>query len=54
MTVEKQEVVVEPKLFTQRELDEIIIKRLTRERKKSAKLIQQLSDYIQVLSEGGE
>lgn len=54
MTDEKQPELVGEKLFTQSELDEIIVKRLTRERKKSAKLIQQLSDYIQVLSEGGE
>ncbi len=41
----------EPKLFTQRELEEIIAKRLFRERKKIAKLIQPLSEYLQLLSE---
>lgn|GEM_PF-4092131 len=54
MTIEKHEVVVEPKLFTQEEVNSLIKKRLGRERKKSAELIRQLSDYIQVLSEGGE
>lgn len=54
MTIEKHEVTVETKIFTQEEVNEIVKKRLARERKKSSELIRQLSDYIQVLSEGGE
>ncbi|MFF6014146.1 hypothetical protein [Lysinibacillus fusiformis] len=54
MIIEKHEVAVEPKLFAQEEVNSLIKKRLARERKKSAELIRQLSDYIQVLSEGGE
>ncbi len=54
MTIEKHEVTVETKIFTQEEVNEIVKKRLARERKKSAELIRQLSDYIQVISEGGE
>ncbi|WP_400195115.1 hypothetical protein [Lysinibacillus telephonicus] len=41
----------EPKLFTQSELDEILQKRLRRERMKSTQVIRSLLDYIQTLNE---
>ncbi|QSB09314.1 MULTISPECIES: hypothetical protein [Lysinibacillus] len=59
MTEEKQPV-VEEKLFTQRELDEIITKRLAREHKKCEKpeilkvrieeLLRELAEYADALS----
>lgn len=48
---EPKEQVEEPKIFSQSELDEIVRKRLRRERLKSAQTIRTLSDYIQVLTE---
>lgn len=43
--------VEEPKIFTQSELEDILRKRLRRERIKSAQVIQSLVNYIQAQNE---
>lgn len=58
--IEEKQPVVEEKLFTQRELDEIIAKRLAREHKKCEKpeilkerieeLLRELAEYADALS----
>lgn len=48
---QKKNQVEEPKIFTQTELEEILRKRLRRERIKSAQVIQSLVNYIQAQNE---